>query len=201
MTELKLLVASDATAPLSLLAVAGLNAVHPNPILTPPVLVLTNGCEIDFISSHTTIRYVAQTKRSDNLQYILYSLCCIDKQSEFHLISKISLPFQQQKLIICNIDSAKSFLDFYRTKLRGVNVLVRYLGRTSTTIPSLYQRDALETAQIDEYEEYASIFSIGSEYEGACKYVDGYLLHHTFLVGQSLSVADIVVWSYLAGKC
>ncbi|KAF5821074.1 putative glutamate--tRNA ligase [Helianthus annuus] len=133
MTELKLLVASDETAPLSLLAVAGLSAVpltvHPNPILTPPVLVLTNG-----------------------------------------------------------------------TKLRGVNVLVRYLGRTSTTIPSLYQRDALETAQIDEYEEYASIFSIGSEYEGACKYVDGYLLHHTFLVGQSLSVADIVVWSYLAGR-
>ncbi|KAJ0610792.1 hypothetical protein HanHA300_Chr01g0007811 [Helianthus annuus] len=47
MTELKLLVASDETAPLSLLAVAGLSAVpltvHPNPILTPPVLVLTNG--------------------------------------------------------------------------------------------------------------------------------------------------------------
>ncbi|KAJ0800642.1 putative glutamate--tRNA ligase [Helianthus annuus] len=133
MTEFQLLIASDETPPLSLLAVARVAAVSltVHPTLTapsPPVLVLTNG-----------------------------------------------------------------------TKLRGVNVLLRYLGRTATTIPSFYQRDGLETAQIDEWLEYAPIFSIGSEYEGACKYVDSYLLHHTFLVGQSLSVADIVVWSYLAG--
>ncbi|KAL4564316.1 hypothetical protein LXL04_028376 [Taraxacum kok-saghyz] len=84
-------------------------------------------------------------------------------------------------------------------KLRGTNVLLKYLGRTSTAIPNLYQRDAYETGQIDEWLEYAPIFSSGSEYEGACKYVDGYLLHRTFLVGHSLSVADITIWSYLAG--
>ncbi|KAI3754936.1 hypothetical protein L1987_54728 [Smallanthus sonchifolius] len=133
MTGLKLLIASDETPPLSVLAVASLAAVSltVHPTLTPtspPTLVLTNGA-----------------------------------------------------------------------KLRGTNVLVRYLGRVSTTLLSLYQRDAFETAQIDEWLEYASVFSSGSEYEGACKYVDGFLLHRTFLVGQSLSVADVVVWSYLAG--
>ncbi|KAI3707266.1 hypothetical protein L6452_25623 [Arctium lappa] len=82
-------------------------------------------------------------------------------------------------------------------KLRGTNVL-RYLGRTTTTIPSLYQGDAFEIGQIDEWLDYAPIFSSGSEYEGACKYVDGYLLQCTFLVGHSLSIADMAVWSYLA---
>ncbi|KAI3702120.1 hypothetical protein L6452_27829 [Arctium lappa] len=82
-------------------------------------------------------------------------------------------------------------------KLRGTNVL-RYLGRTTTTIPSLYQGDAFEIGQIDEWLDYAPIFSSGSEYEGACKYVDGYLLQRTFLVGHSLSIADMAVWSYLA---
>lgn len=84
-------------------------------------------------------------------------------------------------------------------KLHGTNVLLRYLGRTTTTIPSLYQGDAFEIGQIDEWLDYAPIFSSGSEYEGACKYVDGYLLQRTFLVGHSLSIADVAVWSYLAG--
>ncbi|KVH99452.1 glutamate--tRNA ligase, cytoplasmic [Cynara cardunculus var. scolymus] len=84
-------------------------------------------------------------------------------------------------------------------KLHGTNVLLRYLGRTTTIIPSLYQGDAFEIGQIDEWLEYAPIFSSGSEYEGACKYVDGYLLQRTFLVGHSLSIADMAVWSYLAG--
>ncbi|KAI3709090.1 hypothetical protein L2E82_38845 [Cichorium intybus] len=84
-------------------------------------------------------------------------------------------------------------------KLRGTNVLLRYLAETATTIPNFYQRDAIENGQITEWLEYAPIFSSGSEYEGACKYVDGYLLQRTFLVGNSLSVADIAIWSYLAG--
>ncbi|KAL7608286.1 hypothetical protein Lser_V15G14355 [Lactuca serriola] len=86
-----------------------------------------------------------------------------------------------------------------RMKLRGTNVIVKYLGRTSTTVPNLYERDAFETGQIDKWLEYAPILSRGSEFECACKYVDGYLLHRTFLVGHSLSVADITIWSYLAG--
>ncbi|KAI3665578.1 hypothetical protein L6452_44205 [Arctium lappa] len=112
-------------------------------------------------------------------------------------------------LLFCSLESASGLLGIarrlrievklgrLRLKLRGTNVL-RYLGRTTTTIPSLYQGDAFEIGQIDEWLDYAPIFSSGSEYEGACKYVDGYLLQRTFLVGHSLSIADMAVWSYLA---
>ena len=56
------------------------------------------------------------------------------------------------------------------------------------------------TFQIDEWLEYAPTFSIGSEFENACSYVDGILLKRTFLVGYSLSIADIAIWSGLAGE-
>ncbi|GJV68957.1 putative ribonuclease H-like domain-containing protein [Tanacetum coccineum] len=80
------------------------------------------------------------------------------------------------------------------TKLRGTNVLLWYLGHIATTIPTLYKRDHIETSQIDGWLDYAPIFSSSFEYEGACKLVYGYLLQHTFLVGQSLSFADIAIW-------
>ncbi|PHT41461.1 hypothetical protein CQW23_20315 [Capsicum baccatum] len=83
-------------------------------------------------------------------------------------------------------------------KLQGTCVLLRYISRVGN-IPDLYQRDAIESSQIDEWLDYAPIFASGSQFEEACGYVDGYLLQHTFLVGHSLSIADIAVWSGLAG--
>lgn len=83
-------------------------------------------------------------------------------------------------------------------KLQGTYVLLRYISRIAN-IPDLYQRDAFESSQIDEWLGYAPIFASGSQFEEACGYVDGYLLHHSFLVGHSLSIADIAVWSGLAG--
>ncbi|CAN4108317.1 unnamed protein product [Withania somnifera] len=83
-------------------------------------------------------------------------------------------------------------------KLQGTCVLLRYISRVAN-IPDLYQRDAFESSQIDEWLEYAPIFASGSQFEEACGYVDGYLLQRTFLVGHSLSIADIAVWSGLAG--
>ncbi|XP_055816487.1 glutamate--tRNA ligase, cytoplasmic [Solanum dulcamara] len=83
-------------------------------------------------------------------------------------------------------------------KLQGTYVLLRYISRVAN-IPDLYQRDAFESSQIDEWLGYAPIFASGSQFEEACGYVDGYLLQHSFLVGHSLSIADIAVWSGLAG--
>lgn len=83
-------------------------------------------------------------------------------------------------------------------KLQGTCVLLRYISRVAN-IPDLYQRDAFESSQIDEWLDYAPIFASGSQFEEACRYVDGYLLQQTFLVGHSLSIADIAVWSGLAG--
>nr|XP_010941452.1 glutamate--tRNA ligase, cytoplasmic [Elaeis guineensis] len=83
-------------------------------------------------------------------------------------------------------------------KLQGTNTLLRYIGRVAS-IPNFYGQDALESGQIDEWLDYAPIFLSGSEFEGACSDVDGYLSLRTFLVGYSLSIADIAVWSGLAG--
>lgn len=54
--------------------------------------------------------------------------------------------------------------------------------------------------QIDEWLEYAPVFSSGSAFEHACNYVDKYLERCTFLVGHSLSLADIAIWSGLVGN-
>uniref|UniRef100_A0A0C9RN52 glutamate--tRNA ligase n=1 Tax=Wollemia nobilis TaxID=56998 RepID=A0A0C9RN52_9CONI len=83
-------------------------------------------------------------------------------------------------------------------ELHGACVLLRYLGRVAS-LPDFYNRDALSIAQIDEWLEYAPIFSSGAEFEGACAYVDDHLSLRTFLVGYNLSVADIAIWSGIAG--
>lgn len=53
--------------------------------------------------------------------------------------------------------------------------------------------------QIDEWVDYAPVFSSGSEFENACSRVDKYIESRTFLVGHSLSIADVAIWSALAG--
>ncbi|KAK4282668.1 hypothetical protein QN277_014015 [Acacia crassicarpa] len=95
-------------------------------------------------------------------------------------------------------DSAPTFFFSSGLKLRGASVLLRYIGRVAS-IPDFYGKNALESGQIDEWLEHAPIFSSGSTFENACKYVDEYMEKRTFLVGHSLSVADIAIWSGLAG--
>ncbi|XP_038718015.1 glutamate--tRNA ligase, cytoplasmic-like [Tripterygium wilfordii] len=83
-------------------------------------------------------------------------------------------------------------------KLHGTYALLRYIGRIAT-IPNFYGQNAYESAKIDEWLEYAPIFSTGSEFENACNCVDKHLESCTFLVGNSLSIADIAIWSCVAG--
>ncbi|KAL0422155.1 UNVERIFIED_CONTAM: Glutamate--tRNA ligase, cytoplasmic [Sesamum latifolium] len=82
-------------------------------------------------------------------------------------------------------------------RLHGGLVVLRYIGRIGS-LPDFYGRDAYQSSQIDEWLEYAPIFGSGSEFEGACSFVDEYLLQNTFLVGNSLSIADVAVWVGLA---
>ena len=56
------------------------------------------------------------------------------------------------------------------------------------------------TFQIDELLEYAPVLSSGPAFENGCKYIDDYLEKRTFLVGYSLSIADLAIWAGLAGK-
>ncbi|GAB4848232.1 hypothetical protein Ancab_002899 [Ancistrocladus abbreviatus] len=83
-------------------------------------------------------------------------------------------------------------------KLHGTYVLLRYVGRIASSL-NFYGKDAFESGQIDEWLDYIPIFSSGSEFEAGCSYVDSYLLKETFLVGHNLSIADVALWSALAG--
>ncbi|EOA19732.1 hypothetical protein CARUB_v10003812mg [Capsella rubella] len=84
-------------------------------------------------------------------------------------------------------------------KLSGTTVLLRYVGRSANKLLDFYGHDAFDSSQIDEFVDYASVFSSGSEFENACGRVDKYLESHTFLVGDSLTIADVAIWSALAG--
>ncbi|KAJ7977786.1 Glutamate--tRNA ligase [Quillaja saponaria] len=95
-------------------------------------------------------------------------------------------------------DSAPTFLFSDGLKLHGAYVLLRYIGRV-TSIPNFYGQNAIESSQIDEWLDYAPGLSLGATFESACKFVDEYLENRTFLVGHSLSIADIAIWSGLAG--
>ncbi|PIA54692.1 hypothetical protein AQUCO_00900927v1 [Aquilegia coerulea] len=83
-------------------------------------------------------------------------------------------------------------------KVGNANTFLRYVGCVAK-VSNFYGQDPIESIQIDEWLEYAQLFSIGSEFENACSYVNGYLSGRTFLVGYTLSVADIAIWSSLAG--
>ena len=71
-------------------------------------------------------------------------------------------------------------------KLFSVNVL-------------LHSNPAVASSQIDEWLEYAPVFLLGPAFENACKYVDDFLQSRTFLVGYCFSIADVAIWSTLAG--
>lgn len=58
----------------------------------------------------------------------------------------------------------------------------------------------LRSFQIDVLLEYAPVLSSGPAFENGCKYIDDYLEKRTFLVGYSLSIADLAIWAGLAGK-
>lgn len=84
------------------------------------------------------------------------------------------------------------------SKLRGTFVLLRYIGRVASNL-NLYEKDPLQAAQIDVLLDYLPVLDKGSEFEAGCSYLDTYLLTNTFLVGHSVTIADISLWASLAG--
>ncbi|XP_008658555.1 glutamyl-tRNA synthetase, cytoplasmic isoform X1 [Zea mays] len=82
--------------------------------------------------------------------------------------------------------------------LHGVNPILLYIA-SGATIPCFSGKNDIEFGHVVEWLEYVPIFLSGSEFENACLFVDGFLASRTFLVGHGLTIADIVVWSNLAG--
>ncbi|KAE9589529.1 putative glutamate--tRNA ligase [Lupinus albus] len=95
-------------------------------------------------------------------------------------------------------DSVPTFLFSNGLKLSGAYVLLRYIGRFAS-VPDFYGQNAIEAGQIDEWLEYAPVLSSGPAFENGCKYINEYLEKRTFIVGHSLSIADLAIWSGLAG--
>jgi glutamyl-tRNA synthetase len=87
-----------------------------------------------------------------------------------------------------------------RDFIHGVNTILRYIARVAS-VTSFYGQDAIQAAYVDQWLDYAPVILSGSEFEAACSFLDGYLASRTFLVSYGLSIADIVVWSNLAGNC
>ncbi|CAL9174309.1 unnamed protein product [Musa hybrid cultivar] len=83
--------------------------------------------------------------------------------------------------------------------LQGTNSLLRYIGQFAA-LPNFFGQDAFEEEQINKWLEFSSTFLSGSEFENACAHVDGHLTFRTLLVGFNLSIADIAIWSALAGS-
>ncbi|KHG10773.1 Uncharacterized protein F383_11783 [Gossypium arboreum] len=83
-------------------------------------------------------------------------------------------------------------------ELHGNYVILRYIGRVAA-VRNFYGDDAFHAAQIDEWLEYAPTLLLGSEFENACSYMDVYMEKRTFFVSHSFSIADIAIWSGLAG--
>ncbi|KAJ6799508.1 glutamate--tRNA ligase, cytoplasmic-like [Iris pallida] len=85
------------------------------------------------------------------------------------------------------------------SQLHGTNDLLRHIG-SAGALPGFFDRkDAAESKQIVELVDYSTAFSSGAEFEAACGCIDNYLSLRTFLVGSSLSAADVAIWSALAG--
>ncbi|KAJ3669575.1 hypothetical protein LUZ60_011525 [Juncus effusus] len=82
--------------------------------------------------------------------------------------------------------------------LKRINTLLQYIAKNSS-LPNFYASDPLQSKQFDEWLDYASTFSSGSEFESACANVDSYLSNRTFLVGFNFSIADVAIWTALAG--
>lgn len=94
--------------------------------------------------------------------------------------------------------SVPSFVFSNGLKVRGTYVLLRYIGRAASPV-NLYGKDPFEAGQIDMWLDYLPILDKGSEFEAGCSYLDTYFLTNTFLVGTDVSIADIFLWSALAG--
>ena len=89
--------------------------------------------------------------------------------------------------------------------LRGQATAARFFARL---VPSagLYPSDAFAQASVEQWVDYAASETgglgaalAGMAFDDHIKFVDGFLLTRTYLVGHSLTLADVCLWGALAG--
>ncbi|XP_012942923.1 bifunctional glutamate/proline--tRNA ligase [Aplysia californica] len=75
--------------------------------------------------------------------------------------------------------------------------ILRFLGRSYPSL-NLYGQDALQKTEVDHWLNFAyGQLSSTTDYKNAVTYLDQVLRPATFLVGQSLTLADFAVWEVL----
>jgi glutamyl-tRNA synthetase len=77
---------------------------------------------------------------------------------------------------------------------------LRYLARSAPAELNFYGVDSLGATHIDYWVDYSvKNVAAGANFEAVCHGINDYLALRTYLVGYSLTVADIALWGQLQG--
>ncbi|XP_064270209.1 bifunctional glutamate/proline--tRNA ligase isoform X6 [Passer domesticus] len=106
-----------------------------------------------------------------------------------HVKNDVEISVQEGKETILSVSEQVSFTD--------VNSIARYLARVAASA-GLYGSNLLEHTEIDHWLEFsATQLSTASQFPSAIQELNHCLSLRTYLVGNSLSLADLCVWAVL----
>ncbi|XP_057875959.1 bifunctional glutamate/proline--tRNA ligase isoform X5 [Melospiza georgiana] len=106
-----------------------------------------------------------------------------------HVKNDVEISVQEGKETILSVSEQVSFSD--------VNSIARYLARVAASA-GLYGSNLLEHTEIDHWLEFsATKLSTASQFPSAIQELNHCLSLRTYLVGNSLSLADLCVWAVL----
>ncbi|XP_071281906.1 bifunctional glutamate/proline--tRNA ligase isoform X6 [Agelaius tricolor] len=106
-----------------------------------------------------------------------------------HVKNDVEISVQEGKETILSVSEQVSFTD--------VNSIARYLARAAASA-GLYGSNLLEHTEIDHWLEFsATKLSTASQFPSAIQELNHCLSLRTYLVGNSLSLADLCVWAVL----
>nr|XP_021402507.1 bifunctional glutamate/proline--tRNA ligase isoform X6 [Lonchura striata domestica] len=106
-----------------------------------------------------------------------------------HVKNDVEISVQEGKETILSVSEQVSFTD--------VNSIARYLARVAASA-GLYGSNLLEHTEIDHWLEFsATKLSTTSQFPSAIQELNHCLSLRTYLVGNSLSLADLCVWAVL----
>ncbi|XP_075605402.1 bifunctional glutamate/proline--tRNA ligase isoform X2 [Balearica regulorum gibbericeps] len=106
-----------------------------------------------------------------------------------HVKNDVEISVEEGKETILHVSEHVSFTD--------VNSIARYLARVAASA-GLYGSNLLEHTEIDHWLEFsATKLSTASQFHSAVQELNHSLSLRTYLVGNSLSLADLCVWAVL----
>uniref|UniRef100_A0A8C0AN76 Bifunctional glutamate/proline--tRNA ligase n=1 Tax=Buteo japonicus TaxID=224669 RepID=A0A8C0AN76_9AVES len=117
------------------------------------------------------------------------SVLCLTLLTVEHVKDDVEISVEEGKETILRVSEHVSFTD--------VNSIVRYLARVAGSA-GLYGSNLLEHTEIDHWLEFsATKLSTASQFLSAVQELNHCLSLRTYLVGNSLSLADLCVWAVL----